>query len=310
MTPVRLTLCLCLSLFLAACGGGGGGGGSGSPETGMNGNDATSARPNFTLQVTDAPIDNIVKVVLTFTEIRLRQADGDWIRYPLSTPKSIDLLQLEGARTENLLTDESLPIGRYDEIRLLLDDAPMANYVDLGAGGIQELTVPSGSSSGLKIKSEFVRTAQDELTLVIDFDLRQSIKTAGKSGKYMMEPVLRLADAVKTGYLRDQVSSLRLTTKGGCSDADPETYNAVYLFAGHDVIPTDIDLSSDRDLDPVATTSVRWQPARATYEYELAFLPGGDYTLAITCNANLDDLKVGGDDLKFFIVRNVTVTVM
>ena len=307
MKPVLLIINLCLSLLLVACGGGG----SGWPDnTGNDNGTASGAKSNFTLQVTDAPIDNIVAVVLQFTEIRLRRSDGDWISYPLETPKSIDLLKLEGSRTADLLTDEPLPTGRYDEIRLLLDDAPMANYVDLGAGGIQQLDVPSGTSSGLKIKGDFMRNAQNRLTLVIDFDLRQSIRNPGKSGKYMMQPVLRLVDADKSGFLRGQVSALRLSSAGNCSDADPNTYNAVYLFAGHDVIPADIDLGSNKDIDPVATATVRWQPMKAAYEYELGFLAGGDYTLAITCNADLDDLDRGGDDLKFFIVRNVIVTAM
>jgi hypothetical protein len=144
--------------------------------------------------------------------------------------------------------------------------------------------------------------------MVIDFDLRQSIKLAGNSGRYMMQPVVRLVNADEAGLLRGQVSVMRLTTMPDCSDTLVDTFNAVYVFAGHNVIPADIDHSSELDVDPVATTTISYVPLTAAYEYEAAFLPAGDYTIALTCNADLDDLDRGGDDLKFFIVRNVTVT--
>jgi hypothetical protein len=260
------------------------------------------------LKVTYAPIDGVVAVVLQFTEVRLRRADGTWTNYPLETPKSINLLQLQGKRTEDLLSGETPPVGRYDEIRLILDAAPMTNYVDLGDDGLEELIIPSGTSSGLKIKGDFLWLAHESMTMVVDFDLRQSIKMAGKSGRYMMQPVMRLVNADEVGHLRGEVSVLRLSTMPDCSDNDVDTYNSVYVFAGHDVMPEDIDHSSQFDLDPVATTTISYVPMTAAYEYEAAFLPVGEYTIAFTCNADRDDLDRGGDDLKFFIVRNVTVT--
>lgn len=293
-----------ICILLGACGGDGGGSGLSSADSG----DLVDGRAGFSLAVTDAPIDGVVAVVLQFTEVRLRRADGSWIDYPLKTPKSVDLLQLQGNRTENLLTDETLPIGQYDEIRLILDAAPMTNYVDLGTGGLEELIIPSGTSSGLKIKGDFSWLSHESMTMVIDFDLRQSIKMAGRSGRYMMQPVVRLVNADESGLLRGQVSVTRLATTPDCSDDLVDTYNAVYVFAGHNVIPEDIDHSSTFDVDPIATTTISYVPITAAYEYEAAFLPEGDYTIAITCNADLDDLDRGGDDLKFFIVRNVTVT--
>lgn len=303
---LKLLAGLAVCVLVVACGGGSG---SGSGDSGGS-NDSTTGRGGFSLQLTDAPIDGMLAVVLKINEVRLRKADGNWIDFPLETPKSIDLLQLQGKRTEDLLSDVSLPMGRYDEIRLLLDAAPMANYVDLGAGGLSELKIPSGSSSGLEIKGEFTWMSKGVMTMVADFDLRQSVREAGKSGKYMMEPVVRLVNADEVGHLRAQVSGIRLARKPWCSDNDVDTHNAVYVFAGHDVIPEDIDQSSDLDVDPVATASINYVPMRAAYEYEAAFLPEGDYTIALTCSADRDDLDRGGDDLKFFMVRNVTVTAM
>lgn len=306
---IRLLSCSIVGLMLGACGGGSGSGSSDSAGIDVGGS-STASKSDFTLQVTDAPIDGMVAVVLQFTEVGVRQTDGTWINFPLATPKSVDLLQLQGTRTMDLLSEKQLPVGRYDEVRLLLDDAPMTNYVDLGAGGLAELKVPGGASSGLKIKGDFMLFSSEPTTIVVDFDLRQSIRSAGKTGKYLLQPVLRVVDANKVGHLRDQVSAMRLSSPAKCSDNDVDTHNAVYLYAGHDVIPADIDQSSDLDVDPIATATINYVPMKGAYEYEAAFLPEGDYTLAMTCNADLDDLDRGGDDLRFFIVRNVTVTVM
>ena len=319
---LKIIFSLAICALIAACSGGGGGSSSsdgGSVESSGSSSDSassgdsggtTSARDGFTLQVTDAPIELMQAVVLQFTEVRLRRASGSWLDFPLETPKSIDLLQLQGESTEDLLSGIDLPPGKYDEIRLLVDASPMTNYVDLGVGGMSELKIPSGSSSGLKIKGDFTVVAEGSKTMVIDFDLRQSIKEVGKSGKYMMSPVVRLEDADQTGLLRGQVNVNFLSSTPDCSDNDVDTHNAVYVYAGHDVIPEDIDHSSNLDVDPVATAVIKYVPLKAEYEYVAAFLPEGDYTTAITCNADLDDLDQGGDDLKFIIVRNVTVTAM
>jgi len=50
------------------------------------------------------------------------------VYFPLDSPKAIDLLQLQGTLTSVLLVDSPIGVGHYDEIRLLVDNAPMANH--------------------------------------------------------------------------------------------------------------------------------------------------------------------------------------
>jgi hypothetical protein len=42
------------------------------------------------------------------------------------------------------------------------------------------------------------------------------------------------------------------------------------------------------------------------YVYTVAFLAAGDYTIAVTCNADVEDLNTS-DNLQFFDIQNVTV---
>lgn len=299
---LNLMTALLLCGYLAACG-------TDSSSSNQSGNTvASGSGPSFTLRVTDAPIDDAVSVVIEFIEVRLRDTDGNWTSHPLNPPRSIDLLQLQGTNTADLLVGKLADVGNYDEIRLLVDGAPMANYIDLGTS-VVELKIPSGSSSGLKIKGDFTVLDNHNTSLVMDFDLRQSITMAGNSGMYILKPVIRLVNDQEAGHIRDTVDPALLSSMPACSDTDPNSYNAAYVYAGHNVSPDDIDQGSPQSIAPFATTSINYDNAIMSYLFEAAFLPAGDYTVALTCNADAEDLDDGNDDLKFFNIQNVTVLV-
>jgi hypothetical protein len=296
----NLMTALLLCGSLAACG-------TDSSSSNQTGNTVVSGSgPSFSLRVTDAPIDDAVSVVLRFTEVRLRNTNGNWTTHTFNTPKSIDMLQLQGTKTADLLINKLVDVGNYDEIRLLVDGAPMANYIDLGTS-VVELKVPSGSSSGLKIKGDFSVLENRPASLVMDLDLRQSVTMAGNSGNYILKPVVRLVSDKDAGHIRGTVDPASLGSMPACSDTDPNTYNAAYVYAGHNVTPDDIDQGSPQSIAPFATTSIAYDNAIMGYLYEAAFLPAGNYTVAFTCNADAEDLDDGNDDLKFFDIQNVTV---
>jgi len=300
VSNIMTVLLLCGSL--AACGT------DSSSSNQTENTDASGSGPSFTLRVTDAPIDDAVSVVLRFTEVRLRNTNGNWTAHTFNTPKSIDILQLQGTKTADLLIDKLVDVGNYDEIRLLVDGAPMANYIDLGTS-IVELKIPSGSSSGLKIKGDFSVLDNRPASLVMDLDLRQSITVAGNSGNYILKPVVRLVSDKDAGHIRGTVNPASLSSMPACSDSNPNSYNAAYVYAGHNVTPDDIDQSSPQSIAPFATTSINYDNANLSYLYEAAFLPAGNYTVALTCNADAEDLDDGNDDLKFFNIQNVTVLI-
>ena len=300
----QLITILMLCGYLAACGtdtsSGVGGSGSGSGGDGLSGDG-----PGLTLRLTDAPFDNAVRVTVKFVEVRLKKKGGnEWVSIDLSSkPQPIDLLALQGSKTAELLRDVKIPRADYDELRLIVDTATMANTIELSGGGIVELKIPSGGSSGLKIKGDFSVSATLPTSLVVDVDLRQSIKKAGPN--YIMNPVLRLVNGDNFGHSRGIVDPTLLTA-ASCSDPLVDTFNSVYVYSGHNVTPDDINQKSKQNIDPLTTTRIGYDAASSSYLYEAAFLPAGDYTIAFTCNSNLDDLDKN-DNLKFFNIQNVTV---
>ena len=112
------------------------------------------------------------------------------------------------------------------------------------------------------------------------------------------------------------VGLLMLMTKS-CSDGDVDTHNAAYVYSGHNVTPGDIDEASPSNVEPVTTTMIQYDNATGLYIFEAAFLAPGDYTIALTCNADREviDENDNGDDgdpndddaLKFFGVQNVSI---
>lgn len=290
-----------LALGLAGCGSGGSSGGSDGDEMG-----------SLTLRLTDAPFNQAARVTVTFAAVHLKPADGgDWIRHVLPATQSIDLLTLQGMATADLVVDLAVPAGDYDEIRLLVDDSvPANNEIQMSSGSTHSLTIPSGSSSGLKIKGRFTVSAARPVTLVADIDLLQSVVMVTGPGDYHLRPVIRLIDNRSAGHLRGMVDVAKLDgTTTSCSDGDPSTHNAVYVYAGHDAVVEDIDLTNKDGDAPSTTTTIKLDPGSGNYYYEVAFLPAGDYTLAFTCKAEVEDLNDDDDDLSFFDIRNVTVLV-
>ncbi len=71
---------------------------------------------------------------------------------------------------------------------------------------------------------------------------------------------------------------------------------AVYIYAGSNVTPDDIDTTLP---DPITTAMVKLDSTSGDYEYKAAFLEAGSYTVAFTCDAVQDD--PGSDDVLVFV---------
>jgi len=296
------TLLLCG--YLAACGTDTGSSGSGIGSGSASGGSLSGDRPGLTLRLTDAPFDDAVRVQLTFVEVRMRRkGGGGWISIDLGGSPPIDLAALQGTKSAPLLFDKDVPHDDYDELRLIVDTAPTANTIKLSDGSEPELKIPSGGSSGLKIKGDFTVSDTLPTLLVVDVDLRQSIKKTGAD--YTMNPVLRMVKGNNFGHARGIIDPALLTA-ASCSDPLVDTFNSVYVYSGHNVTPDDINQKSKKNVDPLTTTRIGYDAASSSYMYEAGFLPAGDYTIAFTCNSDLDDLDKN-DNLKFFNIHNVTV---
>lgn len=271
-----------LLLALSACGGGGGGG---------------SGSGTLSLNITDAPVDSADAVWIEFTGIEIKPADGSSITIDYAAPKQLNLLALTDGVSDTLLDGETLPAGQYNWIRLKVnaeEDSVYDSWIQIG--GLQyELRVPSGAQTGLKLNRPFTIPEGGAASFTIDFDLRKSVHE--RSGNvYMLRPTLRIVDSNASGSITGTVDTSMIAAE--CAAGDKA---AVYLFAGAGQTPDDIDGSGD----PVATGSLDWEAG--DYDYRIAFLEAGTYTITFTCDAGSDDPTADDAGVTFTGTTDVTV---
>lgn len=246
--------------------------------------------------IKDAPVDGALAVVVSFTGIELRTYSGETVTINFATPRTLDLLTLQGTTTSLLLDGETVTGGKYNWLRLKVDES--ASYLT-NSTGRHDLTIPSGSESGLKVVNGFTVPQDGTVALTIDFDLRKSVlEPAQSGGAYKLKPTLRLVQNDKTGHISGTVPNT-VVNASGCGTS------AIYLFEGSNVTVDDLDGTG---ADPIDSARVKLNNSNGTYVYEFGFLNAGSYTIAFTCKANLDNPETDDASVAFSSPVNVTVT--
>ncbi len=190
-----------LTALLAACGGGG----------------SSESSGTLRLAMTDAPACGYEHVYVTVTKIRVHQSasatgapnEAGWAELAIP-PQRIDLLSLTNGVLQEL-GSLPLPAGSYQQLRLVLSDATMANaLVPSGSNTEIALTTPSAQQSGYKLQAHFDVAAGQVVDMVLDFDACKSIVRAGNSGRYNLKPVVSVIKRVTTaieGYVNSAIAA-------------------------------------------------------------------------------------------------------
>ena len=301
---VLIPACLAVIFNLTACSSGGdagttvASGGRGGTEFGF-----------LTLSITDAPIDNATELLVQLEGVELMpasdSANEEVIDIDFEEPMVIDLLKSQGPNSTVLLSNEILPTGSYNWLRLKIsaaNDGILDTYVKLDDGTVHELEIPSDSEIGLQISDGVEIIANQPSAKTIVFDLRKSVDMT-VPGDFKLEPTLNIVNDDDTGVIKGKIK-MKTLTSSECSDPDPATDNVVYLYKGVNVIPDDID---GNEPEPVMSTLVKLNDSTGKYEYRFEFVPQGKYTAVFSCEANLDDPKTD-DDINFSSTKKVNLT--
>jgi len=197
-----------LAFVLAACGGGDGG-----------------SAPTGTAQIslTDAPGNEIAfdNVFITVTAVRFHTSDAagpddaGWLRYPLATPKTVDLAHLTDGAFSRILS-QILPVGDYQQIRILLapteDDTYLSPYNNEAVvGGVPyALRVPD-AEHGIRLNGSFQVTEGGTLDLAIDFDIGHDVVPFHNFGtgkdEFLLKPRLRYFDLGNVGSITGKIDA-------------------------------------------------------------------------------------------------------
>ncbi|MBW6510184.1 MAG: DUF4382 domain-containing protein [Desulfuromonadales bacterium] len=281
---LSLSLATLMTLTLASCGGG-----SGSSSSG----DGT-----LSLALTDSTTQEYRAVYVTIDRVDVHRADGNWevVANPEAT---YDLLKLVNGATV-VLGKERLPAGDYTQMRLIIREnegnhQPPNNYlvrVESENEIIEPLKIPSGPKTGIKLVSGFTINENQTTELLLDFDAMRSIVKAGKSGKYLLKPTIKVLDL-----------STKATVEGTITTtADQETSPLAGAF---------VSAQAGEPLTIQAgTISANGDDNKGDYKL---FLMPGSYALVATAEGHLpacDSATLASGDLKpvdFDLVRAETI---
>ena len=192
----------------------------------------TGVEGDATLRIllTDAPADYIGEAYIDIGEIVAISA-GDGPPIVLSedgTDGEIDLLDLQNAATV-LLAEGVVDPGIYKQVRLIVESARVVlgydgdvQYEFKGGGSKQELTIPSGAQSGIKLNlspaekngsNGGITITPGETVLVLDFDVNQSFRiqgnpeTPGGINGVHFQPTIRVVAGDAAGSISGTVST-------------------------------------------------------------------------------------------------------
>lgn len=157
-----------------------------------------------TVRMTDAPGDYTavlvdVKDVMVKAEATENEDEG-WVSLGNIQAGVYDLLQLTGGNTQ-LLADAEIPAGFYSQMRLVLGNNNTVVY----QGETQPLSTPSAQQSGLKLQLNQELEAGKDYAFLLDFDVDQSIVSAGSAGGFILKPVIRMSASADTGIITGTV---------------------------------------------------------------------------------------------------------
>ena len=195
LTKPILFFLVAASALLCGCGGSGGG----MVNVG-NGNGT------LVLHMADAPTQATVSAVYVTIPKVDAMVGNQWVTVA-SPNKTYNLLDL--ALTETTLGQAELPPGSYSQLRLFVSGASVVD-----GRGTHTVAVPDAVKSGMAINVNFTIQSGAPTTLLLDFNVHQSLNNDG-NGNYSLAPSVpaieeRLAGTL-SGYSTDGVKGLPFT---------------------------------------------------------------------------------------------------
>lgn len=152
--------------------------------------DKNRGEGKMTVQMEDAPYD-AEAVFVQVLEVQVHYEDEElgndgWVT--LDTEAGVyDLLELQNGITAVLADNESIPVGKVSQMRLVLGTE---NSIVIDGTSFGLLT-SSQTNTGLKFNLNADIQNNENVNVLIDFDVDNSIVLQG-TGSYLLKPVIKV----------------------------------------------------------------------------------------------------------------------
>lgn len=192
--------------------------------SGCSDNPAGSGNGFITVESFDAPApEGIEHLYLHVIEVSAHHSDNGWIVLSESDTV-VDYMELVNGVTVLLADSVSLPVGDYEQMRLLLSDS---NEIVI-QGNTYNLTTPSAQQTGVKLNLNFTVDENQLIEIYVDFDIAKSIVSA--SSKYLLHPTFKAFKQVISGTIAGKVvDSLNNPLENVMIDATSTEYSTSTL---------------------------------------------------------------------------------
>ncbi len=214
--------------------------------------------------------------------IEFRNVSGGTAALRFSNSRKLNLLDARDGQAVGLVSDDRLPENTYDGVRLLLSSGDVADSARFQRidGESAPVTLGAGSYAPIDLK---VRQ-DDSYSVLLTLELPFSVSLVRAAGDQLFRPALRAAESDLAASVSGTVDD-SLAEASGCSDDDGG--RAVYAFPDQTDVFDDYNTASGSLFQPVAAAAVK--RSGSGYRYELRGLAAGQYVLALTCQAHLDN---------------------
>lgn len=140
---------------------------------------------NIMIRLTDSPA-HYKQVNVDIQQVSVHMSGGSWINLPTKSGV-YNLLVLQNGIDTSLVNTTALPTGTITQMRLILGSN---NTLMDSSGAVYNLTVPSGSESGIKLIGNITVTSGQTLVVKLDFNANASIVATGNN-TYQLKPTIQ-----------------------------------------------------------------------------------------------------------------------
>jgi hypothetical protein len=268
---------------------------------------------SLTLALSDQALEQLKEVVITIDQVTFVRSGADNVVVDTFTIPSLgledvdsfqlDLLDYLGRNTLTIITGLEMDVGSYSSIQFnILDTDINFSYVLESDDAQKQINV---ASSILSV-SGFTLSAGSE-SYVVDFNLAQALQYRSLEDDYLLATDgIRVEDTTTAARLSGSVDSSLFNSVSPCDEKEePESGNRIYIYSGINLADGSLaDVYTDNSstvvpdvvVAPFAVGSLYDDPVLGGWQYIFGFLPAGNYTLAMSCNA-LDDDPVEYDEI-------------
>lgn len=306
-----------LSLSLFGCGGS-------SNEEGPIQPDTTKLS-TFSLGISDAPVNGLKEVNVVFNNITLK-SDTQQYSFDIRSannnlPTMVNLLDYTGSNIFPILGEQVVAAGQYQWLRATVvngdnNNLSMTSHVVYQDDTLAPLIVKRKGNDGIgEIQVNGFTLNQTSNNFVLEFDLKKSLVNPNNSDVVMLKPRgVRLENIVESHSIKGTISDALIAnceTDNISLAADDSSFgHAIYLYSADVEAVKDIYEDNEDSLPvnaPKATANVIFNNDDKISEFEVPFISSGNYQLAYTCTAHIDDPEIMDDAFKIHQIKMITV---